>query len=289
MNETIQNEFLKVTIDPLGAQLKSVTDGICEYLWPGDPNLWKGTAPVLFPFIGRLYGKTYRYQGKEYEMPLHGFLSKSVLESEKLAENKIRYRLNANAETKKMYPFDFQAGVEYRLEERKLTVCFFVKNRGKEPMYFVFGGHPGFRLPLEENLSFEDYKLCFEAGNAPQRVLFSSESLTDSVVPYSIENGEIPLRHSLFDDEAIVLKNAGKSVKIISEKGTRGIQVDFPDFPYVGFWHVPKTEAGYVCVEPWTGLPGRQGIVEELETMQDRTVLEPGKEYRNQWAITFFV
>lgn len=52
---TIQNEFLTVRVEDLGAQLSSIQapDGT-EYLWQGDPDIWARRAPILFPFIARL-------------------------------------------------------------------------------------------------------------------------------------------------------------------------------------------------------------------------------------------
>ena len=39
-------------------------------------------------------------------------------------------------------------------------------------MYFGIGGHPGFNIPMEEGLSFEDYELEFSRACEPQRILF---------------------------------------------------------------------------------------------------------------------
>ena len=52
---TIKNEALKVVIDNHGAELHSIQtlDGT-EYLWQGDPAVWNGQAPNLFPYVARL-------------------------------------------------------------------------------------------------------------------------------------------------------------------------------------------------------------------------------------------
>ena len=44
---TIQNEFLTVRVEDLGAQLSSIQapDGT-EYLWQGDPDIWARRAPA---------------------------------------------------------------------------------------------------------------------------------------------------------------------------------------------------------------------------------------------------
>ena len=55
---TIQNEFLTVRVEDLGAQLSSIqTPDGTEYLWQGDPDIWARRAPILFPFIARLREK----------------------------------------------------------------------------------------------------------------------------------------------------------------------------------------------------------------------------------------
>jgi len=52
---TLKNDFLKVEIADMGAELMSVRskDG-CEYLWQGDDRYWASRAPWMFPVCGRL-------------------------------------------------------------------------------------------------------------------------------------------------------------------------------------------------------------------------------------------
>ena len=74
-------------------------------------------------------------------------------------------------------------------------------------MYFGLGGHPGFNVPLEAGLSFEDYCLEFSEKANPSRVLFTDDCYrTGENVDYPLEDGvRIPLHHDLFDRDAIVL------------------------------------------------------------------------------------
>jgi galactose mutarotase-like enzyme len=55
---------------------------------------------------------------------------------------------------------------------------------------------------------------------------------------------------------------------------------------YLGLWHVPKTKAPYICIEPWSSLPSRQDIVEEFENQSDLISLPSGETYNNPWVIT---
>jgi hypothetical protein len=61
---TITNGTLSAAINPLGAELWSLTDAAgAEYMTDADPAFWGGHAPLLFPIVGGLAGDTYRHEG----------------------------------------------------------------------------------------------------------------------------------------------------------------------------------------------------------------------------------
>lgn len=106
------------------------------------------------------------------------------------------------------------------------------------------------------------------------------------MVAFSFEDGvKLPLSHDMFDDDAIVLTDMANSVVLSSEQGRKGIRVSYPNMSYLGIWHMPKTDAPYVCIEPWSSLPSRKGVIEDLETQPGLVALESGCEYDNRWSI----
>ncbi len=291
MDYTIQSEKLTVKVSSEGAELQSIksADGT-EYLWQGDASYWKEHAPNLFPYVGRLTEGSYLYKGKRYEMPMHGFLKRSALCAKAVCADSLTLCLESSDETRACYPFDFIFQITYTLRENTIFVKTTVENTGSGRMYFALGGHPGFRVPLEENLSFEDYFLEFSSPSHPDRVKFSETCYPVGIEQeYSLQEGRrIPLAHELFAHDAIVLRHMPDTVKLASDKGTRSVTVYSPDFPYVGFWHTWKgglTEAPYVCIEPWTSLPSRDGIVEDISCQSDLICLGAGKLYENTWEI----
>ena len=66
----IENDFLTVGVNPFGAELWSVVskENGKEYIWQGNPEIWNGRAPVLFPICGRLSGDSYEYGGKSFHV-----------------------------------------------------------------------------------------------------------------------------------------------------------------------------------------------------------------------------
>ena len=291
MRYTIENHRLRLVIDSLGAQLLHIQsrEGL-EYLWQGDPTYWSDRAPNLFPFVGRLTRDSYQYQGKTYPMGIHGFASAQEFSCRVHEKDYLLLELTDNEETRKQYPFAFSLWVGYRLEDSQVKITYEVKNPGKEILPFGIGGHPGFRVPLENGEDFTDYYLEITQPCQPDRVGFTPQVyINGQDALYPLEKGKIlNLRHDLFDEDAIVLKNMSREVTLRSRKSGHGVRVTFPQMTYLGLWHRPKTQAPYLCIEPWTNLPSRQDVVEDFGCKSDLIPLLPGDTYRNTWFVTVF-
>lgn len=288
---TIHNEKLCLTVDTLGAQMMSIqaADG-CEYLWQGDSAYWPDRAPVLFPFIGRLTNNQCKVDGVTYPMGIHGFAAACAFTCSKREKDQVTLTLEADEETKRQYPFAFAFSVTYALEDNNVTVAYKVENKSDRTMPFAIGGHPGFNVPLGEGERFEDYYLEFSKACLPDRVGFTpAVYLGGADKAYPLREGRIiDLKHELFDDDAIILKNMSREVTLRCRKSHRAVKVSYPGMAYVGFWHWPKTDAPYVCIEPWTSLPSRQDVVEELTCRSDMIHLPAGQAYENTWTITVY-
>lgn len=287
--QMIENGKLHVMINETGAQLWSIR-GKTEYLWQGDPTIWAGRSPTIFPYVARLNGGKYTVDGELYRLPNHGFgsyLPYAVVEHDATS---VVLELMASKLTHALYPWDFAFRVRYALAGNRLNITFVVENTGDRTMFFGLGGHPGFNVPLEAGLEFEDYALQFETPCAPEKIRFTDDCIiTGDTELYPLENGTtIHLTHNLFDHDAIVLQGTAKAVTLQSTKGSRGVRVSFPQMPYFGFWHMPHVAAPYVCIEPWSSLPAKKGQITEFVNHPDLISLPSGQTYRNSWSIEIF-
>lgn len=285
---TIKNEFLELSVDSLGAELQSIksADGT-EYLWQGDEKFWGGRAPNLFPFIARLWQKKFSFRGKEYPSELHGFSRFCDFEVFKHSDSTLIFRLDSNDNLREIYPFDFSFFIIYKLNGRSVEITFKVENHGQEKMYFALGGHPGFNTPICENTPFEDYYIEFESECFPYRVGFSDEVLVNGETePYPlVDNKILPLRHELFGHDAIVLKGAASAAYLCCKSLGRILKVSYPQMPVIAFWQYVNRKCPYICFEPWSALPGRQDIIEDLEEKEDLISLLPSDTYTNTISI----
>lgn len=288
MEHTIKNACLAVTASEEGAGLRSIlgADGT-EYLWQGNPSYWEGQAPNIFPYVARLTGGRYLMDGELYRLPIHGLADYSRFTLLYNSGEAMGFELRDSVLTMALYPRRFAFRVLYALEGPALRVRFEVENLDGRPLYFGLGGHPGFRVPLAEGLRFEDYRLRFGESCRPVRVGFTADCfVSGEETPFPLEGGTVlPLRHGLFDGDAVVLKDMARTVTLETPLDGHAVTVRCPQMPYLGFWHMPHTDAPYVCIEPWCSLPARAGATVVFEQQEDLLRLAPGGLYTNDWSI----
>ena len=174
--QTIRNDYLSIRVDEKGAEMRSIKDkDNNEYLWQGNSQYWEGQAPNLFPYVGRLTKGKYSVKGQTYAMDIHGFAKDMDFEIVQKTHEQVVFCLKDNSKTQNQYPYAFRFYVRYKLEGYKLSILYQVYNDNEEKMYFGFGGHSGFCVPMEKGLVFEDYLLEFDTITPTQRVGFSED------------------------------------------------------------------------------------------------------------------
>lgn len=292
MRITLDNGCIQMVADTYGGELQSLRrhDAEIEYLWQGNPATYQRKAINIFPYVARLTGGTYMLDGKKYKMQDHGFIADVEMTCEKKENSQAVFRFSSNKDTIKVYPRSFLYQLQYELRDNTFDITYIIQNHDSRTMYFGLGGHPGFKVPLEEGIAFEDYCLEFSMASEPSRIGMSRECFVlDKDERWELENGRIQrLSHNLFDDDAIILRDMCREVTLKSHMGCRAVTVCYPQMDYLGIWHWPKTDSPYVCIEPWSSLPSRQGVVEELEHQANLIQLEAGEEYRNTWSISLW-
>lgn len=274
----IESALLQVEINR-EAELQSVFDKKRnrECLWQGDAKYWKERSPLLFPFIGRLFQKAYYYNGEKYPMDVHGFLRSMQARIVDQEEDSCTLEFRDSAESRKIYPFSFRLQQSYRVKDNRLDVCSRVENLGIEVMYFALGGHPGFYLPFSKKQAISDYAIHFPKQEAMmEKVRFSKDLLTlEERENFALVNGRLPLETVLFRNDAVVLAHSGGELLLGSDDEPVSLRFLYEDYPYIALWQPYGEKTPFLCVEPWTSLPGREGVMEELCSMKDRIALGP--------------
>lgn len=255
---TIENEFLSASISDMGAELQSLKlkETGEEYLWQGDPAVWSGHSPLLFPVVGRLKGDAYIYEGKKYELGKHGFARKTQFEAEQISDSRLKMILRSGAH-KESYPFDFTLEVDYELTCGALRVTHRVTNEGKKEMFFSLGAHPGFNCDMGDYIEFPEdesawaYKLDDE-----------TKLSTERKVEQGVFDHRLTVTEDIFAHDALIFEGLRSSFVTLYCGGKKRATVDFGSAPCLGVWAKPG--AKYVCIEPWHGIddsPAATGIL----------------------------
>lgn len=278
----VENGNLRLVVSTQGAEAQSLY-GIrsnLEYLWQGDPKFWSSRSPILFPIIGRVKDGKYAWRGKTYSISIpHGFAKDMNFELEVHEAARLQFLLKSSEETKKQYPFDFQFRVEYVLEGTSLDIRFRVDNTGLRSMPFAWGAHPGFRVPLEVGEKFEDYRFDFAEQESLERLLLDGVFMSGKKSPFDLKNGvSLTLQRRIFDDEAIILQNIrNRTVFLVGPDDRRRWSLRFDDFEFLAVWQPEKSDAPFVSLEPWTGLPDPSDkTISELDEKIGMKTIPPG-------------
>lgn len=272
----LRSRGLTARIDPLGAQLSELRDGAGrDLLWNGDPAVWAGRAPILFPIVGNLAGGRYRVGPNTYALPRHGFARVTPFEVVGSAASQAILRLRANNQTLQVYPFHFELEVEFALNEATLSVVSTVRNIGSDNMPASIGYHPGLRWPLPYGQPRDAHGIEFELPEDPSiKRLDAAGLLSATTHPTPVVDRRLQLEDSLFREDVVIFDPIrSRCVRYGAAAGPR-LRVDFPDARYLGLWTRPQ--AGFICIEPWQGIADETGYHGDFYDKQGVFVLAPG-------------
>lgn len=274
----ISSGELSAEIDPHGAQLSRLCDRASrDLLWNGDPAVWTGRAPLLFPIVGVLAGGNFRLGANFYPLSRHGFARGKNFSLVSADAASAAFKLSADPSTLQIYPFRFELLVLFELAQSTLSVITTIRNLGSEDMPASFGYHPAFRWPLPFAGSRSSHSIEFETDEPdPVRRLDSAGLLTPTRHPSPIEHRRLPLSDALFQDDVVILDQVrSRSVSYGGQQGPR-LRIGFPDAAYLGIWTKPGAQ--FVCIEPWHGIADPVGFAGDFRSKPGVFILGTGKE-----------
>jgi galactose mutarotase-like enzyme len=256
-----------------------------DLLWNGDPSVWTGRAPLLFPIVGTLAGGSYRLGPEVHHLPRHGFARGAVFEVVDATAASATFRLKADEASFRVYPFRFELEVNFALEGPTLAVTTSVRNRGAADMPASFGYHPGFRWPLPYGRARSSHFVEFASDEpAPVRRLNADGLLTPQRHPTPLCARRLVLADALFQNDAVIFDEIrSRSVTYGADDGPR-IRVSYPDAPYLGIWTKPG--AHFICIEPWHGCSDPEGFSADFRAKPGVFTVAAGATQSIKMAIT---
>ena len=283
----ITNGTLGAAINPLGAELSSLTDADGrELMTDADPRFWTGRAPLLFPVVGMTATGTIRVDGQSYPIAKHGFARHSVFSVIETSATRAVFALADDQATRAAYPFAFRLEVAFELRDATLAIDVTVVNPADEPLPASFGFHPAFAWPLPFGRARADHRIVFAQDEpGPLRTIIVEKGTIGSQERSSPLDGRVlHLADALFTDDALVWDPVASQAVRYGVDGAPQLDIAFPDTPRLGIWTKPG--AAYVCVEPWCGIADPEGFDGEFRDKPGVFTVAPRGEKRIGMSVT---
>ena len=261
---TLENSIAVLKVDTKNCEIAGFKrkDKDIEYMWNGDPAYWAGRNPTLFPHVGSTANKILNFKGKDYQVNNHGFCRKSEFEFVEQGSDYLLFRLSANEDTLKEYPYLFELYVCYTLKETCVYIDYEVRNKEDGDLYFGFGQHPAFNCPLDKNKEFSDYWVEFEKEDVP--------------------GGKVELSYEFFNQHrTFLVKDPASRVFTLSDGENKVIMRIDDKYKLFALW---TPNAPFVCLEPWVDSIDRDDLSTPFE-QRDVVRLEKGESYHIGYSL----
>ena len=284
MKFVLENELCRVICQEKGGEIASFFDKEknVELMYQGNQG-WSGKNPTLFPLVGNTYNKQYEIHGKTYAMKNHGLIRYATLKGEK-RDNHLVFVLDADEQTKALYPFDFHYEIEYTLEGKKLIIQYRITNTSHEDMPFSFGLHPGFNVPQKEGETFEEYTLDFEKHEEANQLLFDAKC--EHPIEYQkVSMDRWPLSHEEVEKySTIIYKDLVSDYVTLMYKNEPRLRVSCKGYPYLALW-THENRSDFLCIEPWYGHGDFEKTNVDFYHREGTIVLKPQSVFETGYTI----
>ena len=279
----IANKSFILEVNSYGAEANSLVYNSLDILRKKD-EIWGRIAPLLFPIVGCLKDGYTIIDGKKYSITKHGFLRDHDLKLVEKTDSKITLVDRYTIDTLKMFPFKYEAYVTYELFDNSVKTTIKIKNVDNVSFKYNIGGHPGFRCPLYDDESFEDYRIVFDREESFYTPTYENDLWNFKKPNYTFDKvKEIKLDYKYFIPDAFVVKGVKSRTVSLLNKKSKGIRFHFDGFNTIAFWTKPNNK--YLCFEPWNGYDDLVCSDHDYNKKEELIEIKPGEEKEVSYTI----
>jgi aldose 1-epimerase len=273
-------------------------DAHIPVLW-SEPGFETGTKrasasgnPILFPYPGRLRGKSLTWQGRQFPLEgddgrgnaIHGYVLTRPWRVLQQTATRTIGQFQASADDPTLldrWPADFRVTVTYELTANALRSTYLVENPDRRPLPCGLGLHPYFGLPLGGGTADE----CRVELPVTRRWELRDMLPTGKIVPVegapSYATG-LRFAQMQFDDVFTGLQFAEElcSCRILDPRSGVRLVIGFDrTFRECVVYTPPHRQA--VCIEPYTCVPNAIEL-QAAGVDSGLRILQPGEAFQGQ-------
>lgn len=222
--------------------------------------------PILFPYAGRIRGKTLTWGGRTWPLEgddrrgnaIHGYVLTRPWRVCEQTQRRVVGQFQASVDDPSLldaWPADFRLGATYELVGASLTATFRIENPSRSPLPFGFGIHPYFCVPLGGSQA-DDCRV-----ELPVRQRWELRDMIPTGRRLAVESAAdfergLPFATMQFDDVFTDLRFDGPHcrARIVDPDSGRRVVLEFDRaMRECVVYNPPHRQA--VCIEPLTWCP----------------------------------
>ena len=285
-----------------GFNLFRLTVGGKEVLW-SHSDIEQGTVrpsgsglPILFPFPGRLAGRTFTWNNRSYALQsddglghaIHGFVLDRAwrVVDQQASEVTGEFQPSLDApELIKQWPSDFRIRCRYTLKSTGVDASYQVENVGDESLPCGLGTHAYFCIPSNKT----DAEKCAVQLSAKSHwrldnmLTVGKDSLLHPNERYELFRAGIAISELQLDDifSDVVFEGGIANASLVDESTERKMTLTWDEQCRTCVVYIPPHREA-ICIEPCSIVPGGFGFSGGDEGLQ---VLAPGKQFEHRLSI----
>jgi len=256
-----------------GFNLFSIMVQETELLW-SDPKFLEGKAspsgsgtPILFPFPGRLTGKTYSFDGTDYHIAsddglgnaIHGFVLNRAWRIVSCTSDHVIGEFQASLDSPEVldqWPCDFLIRCSYRAVEDGIEAEFEFSNPGETVLPCGFGTHAYFRVPVGEGVAETSIVTCPVSERWSLKDMLATGEVTEVSENESLSSGALFGELTMDDVFSGIQFLDGRATATISNSASkRKLIYTWDEACEICVMYTPPHREA-ICMEPYTLVPG---------------------------------
>lgn len=155
--------------------------------------------------------------GKAYTLQKQGYARHCTFAVEAQTADSATLLQKSDAQSKAVFPFDYELRVVYQLSEKSLAVDYVVTNRSDRTMYFSIGAHEGYTCPD----GIAEYDILFPQEETLNAWVLNGNLLAYKTVPVMQNSRVLPLKDDYFAADALVFKDVKSRSAILRKPHIR--------------------------------------------------------------------
>ncbi len=226
------------------------------FFWDRETERTRGGLPFLFPVCGRMERNgesgSYLYNGRVYQIKIHGFSMRMPWVVESVALDTLTVVLRDTEATRAIYPFKFRVTLRFKIGSGGLRVEQEYENKGEQSLPYYAGFHPYFLTPPVG--AGKDATTVQLAGVSRWNYSARYADIVGrgAAPEFPVSVGDPAINEGLIEVgdpcEAIMHYPDGVAVHMVAE-GEGGRRM----FPFVQLYTM--ADKPFFCMEPWMGFP----------------------------------